>query len=338
MSPRRKLPVAVIPEGHELNGPSSLVDAAGNVHLQWVKTKPKGLDMAKQAKAFVKAFGRKIKHAPKSLAPTSCDRDLLNVFPLGDPHIGLLTWGRETGADFDLKIVERVMCDAMEQLVREAPAAQEALIVNVGDWFHADNLENHTTKGTHRLDVDGRTARVIQVAIAIACRLIDTALTRHKRVTFLSVPGNHDAYTSLWLPYAVKEHYHEDPRVHVPLTVLDGRARVYHEFGQNLIGVAHGDRQAASDLCEIMAAEEAERWGRCSQRLWLTGHIHHDRVREFRGARVESVRTMAARDAWHAGQGYSAGRDMKRITLHRRWGEIGRAQVSAERVLDPVRS
>lgn len=330
---KRKIPVPALARGQRLKGASTLVRPDGSTAAQWIKTERAPVDRTKQIAALMRSFGRKIQPAPKSRAPEQTEADLLNVYPLGDPHIGLLAWGRETDADFDLKIAERVMCDAMEQLVKSSPAAREALIVNVGDFFHADNLENHTTKGTHRLDVDGRTPRVLQVGLAVICRLIDTALRRHQRVTFLSVPGNHDAYTALWLPLAVREHYRLDPRVVVPVTE---RARAYYEFGQNLIGVAHGDRQSAADLCEIMAAEEPQRWGRCSQRLWITGHVHHDRVREYRGARVESIRTMAARDSWHAGQGYSAGRDMKRITLHRKWGEIERAIVSVDRLLSPL--
>jgi hypothetical protein len=39
---------------------------------------------------------------------------------------------------------------------------------------------------------------------------------------------------------------------------------------------------------------------------------------------VEYFRTLAARDAWHAGQGYRSGRDMQCIIHHREFGEIGR--------------
>jgi hypothetical protein len=39
---------------------------------------------------------------------------------------------------------------------------------------------------------------------------------------------------------------------------------------------------------------------------------------------VEYVRTLAARDAWHQGQGYRAGRDMQLAVHHREFGEIER--------------
>jgi hypothetical protein len=39
---------------------------------------------------------------------------------------------------------------------------------------------------------------------------------------------------------------------------------------------------------------------------------------------VEAFRTLAARDAWHAGQGYRAGRDMRLLVHHKDFGEVER--------------
>jgi hypothetical protein len=47
-------------------------------------------------------------------------------------------------------------------------------------------------------------------------------------------------------------------------------------------------------------------------------------VKEYRGGVVEYFRTLAARDAWHAGQGYRAGRDMRLIVMHKDYGEVER--------------
>ena len=55
-----------------------------------------------------------------------------------------------------------------------------------------------------------------------------------------------------------------------------------------------------------------------------SGHVHHQDIKEYRGGVVEYFRTLAARDAWHAGQGYRAGRDMRLIVLHKDHGEVER--------------
>ena len=49
--------------------------------------------------------------------------------------------------------------------------------------------------------------------------------------------------------------------------------------------------------------------------------------KEFSGLTWESFRTLAAKDAWAAGRGYRAGRDMLCIVHHREHGEIERHRV-----------
>lgn len=324
------VPVDVIPEGHRLRGVSTLVDPKGNIQAQWVKTT--------NAETQGEIVARLIRELPSTIKPRKAsitnghasEPDTMAVYPLGDPHVGLLAWAKESGADFDLKIAEDLMVGAMRDLVLRGPRAAEALIVNLGDFFHADNGDNHTTHGTHTLDVDGRTPRVLQVGVRIMVSLIDAALEHHKRVTVDNRIGNHDAYTALWLSIALGAYYRNEPRVTIPVSETH---RSYYEFGTNLIGCTHGDRAKANDLGAIMAAEKPEAWGRTRHRLWLTGHVHHSAAKEYRGVRVESFRTLAARDSWHAAQGYVAGRDMHRITLHRTRGETGREIVNVDSLL-----
>ena len=80
-----------------------------------------------------------------------------------------------TGENFDLDIMERNLFAAVDQLVSLAPPAKHALVVSVGDYFHSDGQNNTTTKGT-RVDVDGRTAKMIAVGIRTMRRVIDRGL------------------------------------------------------------------------------------------------------------------------------------------------------------------
>ena len=79
-----------------------------------------------------------------------------------------------------------------------------------------------------------------------------------------------------------------------------------------------------------MATDKPKEWGESMYRYWLLGHIHSDVQREYQGVRVESFRTLAARDAWAASMGYRSGRDMKAIILHRQFGEVARHLVSVD--------
>ena len=82
-----------------------------------------------------------------------------------------------------------------------------------------------------------------------------------------------------------------------------------------------------------MAADRPEDWGSSTHRYWWTGHIHHDRVVDHTGCRVESFRVLAPGDAWHNESGYRAARDMKAVVLHKIHGEVARHVVNPDMLL-----
>lgn len=317
-------PVDAIPAGHRLRGVSTLVGADGRLKQQWVKTQAHEPDAAERiAQALERIEGRVLPSVDLAPAPDldALDEDLLAVYPLGDPHVGLLAWGRESGENFDLAIAEDLMVRAVRDLVRRGPACAGALIVNLGDYFHFDNDAQHTTRGDHALDVDGRTSRVLETGLRIFVAMIDAALERHAFVIVDNVAGNHDRYTSIMLAIALRAHYRNESRVEIP---VDPAMRHYFTHGRVLIGTTHGDQTKAESLGAIMAAEKPELWGRSSHRHWLCGHVHHTTAKEVHGVTVETFRTLAARDSWHAAHGYLSGRDLRRIVYHREWGEVSR--------------
>jgi hypothetical protein len=78
-----------------------------------------------------------------------------------------------------------------------------------------------------------------------------------------------------------------------------------------------------------MAVDQPEAWGQTVYRYITTGHIHHDVVKELQGVRVESLRTLAAKDTYHAMKGYRSLRDTRAAAYHREYGEFQRHTVSA---------
>jgi len=328
------VPVDPLPERHHLRGVSTLVDAEGNIRAQWVKT-------AKDHETHAELIARLMRELPTRVpvrdgaiarprpAPSDADA-LMAVYPLGDPHVGMMAWAPETGADWDLRICEETMTRAMRDLVLRGPRCRRALIVNLGDFFHSDNAHGHTTNSAHSLDLDGRTPKVLAIGLRIFTTLIDAALEHHDEVTVDCRIGNHDAHTSLMLSIALGAFYRQEPRVSIPATVSH---RAYYTHGACLIGTTHGDRAKPEQLPQIMAAERAEDWGRTRHRYFYCGHLHHVVRREFAGCIVETFRTLAAGDSWHVAQGYRAGRDMHRITLHAELGEIAREVVNVDALM-----
>lgn len=298
------------------------------VEREWIRAMP---DAERRLEALLEACAAmkdRIPLAEPIAAPEHCVDDLLAVYPMGDPHVGMYAWGDETGASFDLQIAERVHVAAVDHLVSLAPPASQALILNVGDFFHADNPTNRTPKSGHLLDVDTRWRKVLEVGIRTECRMIDRALQRHDRVTVINVPGNHDETSAHVLSIALEHHYANNPRVTVDPSPAAFR---YFRFGDCLIGSTHGNRTKAQDLESIMAHDRPQDWAATvGRRHWYTGHVHHDTVKECRNCTVETVRTLAARDAWHAAEGYRSGRDMKLDIWHATRGRINRHIVGIE--------
>lgn len=261
--------------------------------------------------------------------PAYADDDLLTVYPMGDPHIGMYAWAAESGEDFDLEIGERNLVAAVDHLVALAPSSSRALIVNLGDFFHGDTTENRTARSGHALDVDTRWAKVLEVGIKIMRRCIDQALAKHATVRVVNEIGNHDDHSAVMLSLALKLYYENNPRVEIDTS--PDRFHWYH-FGENLIGITHGNGIKLEQLPGIMAHDRKVEWGTTTYRHWYTGHVHSDKLREFPGVVVETFRTLAARDAYAQHAGYRSGRDMKCDVFHRQWGRINRHIVGIEQL------
>lgn len=264
--------------------------------------------------------------------PASIDKDLMTIYPMGDPHIGMYAWHEETGQDFNVEIAEKNLVEAVDTLVELAPNSHTGTIINLGDFFHSDSLDNRTRRSGHALDVDTRWPKVLRVGVRTMRRCIDQAKKKHQSVHVINEIGNHDDHTAIALSICLASFYENDPRVTIDLS-----PSCYHwiRFGKCLIGVTHGDKPAAKpdQLPGIMANDRAKDWGETKHRYWYTGHVHHDQLKEYPGCIVETFRTLAPADAWHHNSGYRSGRDMKCDILHREWGRINRHIVGIERVV-----
>lgn len=317
------------PPGYALRGVSTL-RRNENGNLQWIKTGRLQDDPAMFLDLFKAALKeRPIARVTRTKSPRIDTKDLLAVYPMGDPHIGLLSWKPETGQNFDTTIAETRLVGAVDHLVEVAPACEQALIINLGDFFHADNSQGVTMRSGHVLDVDGRWARVLAVGLRIMHRCIDRALQKHKRVRVICEIGNHDDHSSIMMALALNERYRNEPRVEIDTSPA---AFHWHEFGRVLIGTTHGNGPKLDKLGGIMAHDQAEAWGRTLHRYWYVGHFHHTRVMEQPGCTVEVFRTLASRDAWATASGYRSGQSMVCDVLHRDYGRDCRHEIGIGRL------
>ena len=306
--------------GFAIKGTSTMYDIEGNVKLQWVKTGQEQITFEQMQESMQVLLEDYRGKSLKIIGPKQSDANTLSVYPMGDPHIGLYSWSEETGNDFDCDIAIALYGAAFKSLMKDA-TAEQALIINVGDFFHADNSENKTMRSGNALDVDTRFAAVLRVGIGIMKSAIETALKYHKTVKVINAIGNHDDHSAVFLALALEAFYNNSDRVEI---VTKAGKFHYHHFGAVLLGVTHGDTAKLPQLGPIMTRDCIDIISQTKFRTWHTGHLHKDQHTDYVDCTVEIHRTLTPGDAWSIAAGYRSWRSMKRIDYDIEMGEFCR--------------
>ena len=307
-----------------LKGRSTLVDAEGRVIQSWEKEQ---VDAETRRQAFEDWLHGlqtpEVDPIPWS-GQTSTD-DLMTIYPVGDHHMGMLSWKHETGESYDLDIAERLLAGAIDQLVASSPPSRSATIITLGDFLHFDSHKAETPTNKNALDTDTRYAKLIDCAARSLERMINTVLTKHQEVRLVCESGNHDPVGTNWMAQIFHMLYRDNPRI-----TIDRSPSKFHyfPFGKWLFGTHHGDTVKMDKLPMIMAADEPEAWGASVKRMWLTGHIHQRKCEDFPGCSVESFRVLCPPDAWSHQMGYRNRREMTALVVHRSGVEVGRLNFS----------
>lgn len=316
------------PDPFVVKGTSTLYNKDGEISAQWVKTAIDEEKLGEYLQSVIEASLTDIKPVKLSRCNTkNNDPDTLTIYPIADLHVGMLAWMQETGGDYDIKIVEEVFKKILTKLIERAPSSKQALVCQLGDLLHTDNLRNETERSGNSLDVDSRYAKIYTVAMKLIRFAIETAASKHKDVYVINCLGNHDDMGAITLNVALANIYENNKRIHV---VNNPAPRQYFRFGKNLIGATHGYDCAPKDLPIVMATERKKDWGETDFHYFYCGHIHQDKMIEVAGCKVESFRTIAGRDAWTNSKGYLSGRDLKALVLHRDYGEIERYTIASD--------
>lgn len=316
------------PPSHLLKGTSTLYDGTGALRQQWVKTERAEQDIADALRATAEALRDDLpKYKPEKEPKRHLSSDLQNVYVITDYHIGMYSWGEETGADWDTDLAERTIIAWFEQAIRSSPDSESAVFAQLGDFLHWDGMVGVTPTSGHVLDADTRFQRVVRVAIRVIRRIISMLLQKHRHLTIIMADANHDPASGVWLREWLASVYSDEPRI-----TVDNSADTYYRvrFGKVLTMYHHGHKRGPKDLPAVLVAKFREDYGATKHHYAHTGHLHHDVVKECSLMRTEQHRTLAAQDAYASRSGYISGRDAKVITYHREHGEVFRLTISPE--------
>ncbi len=260
------------------------------------------------------------------IAPESVMADLCAVYPLMDAHVGMQAWGKETGGqDYDLTLAAQDMRQAFAKVLALTPAAEKAVLLIGGDYFHSDDTRAETPASKHKLDMDGRFHKVLDVGIAIIAETVDRLLAKHASVTVRVLRGNHDPHSHLVLTFALGERYRMESRVEVDKSPRD---LFMLQWGKCAIFAHHGDKGKPQQMA-LYLSDVCPFWSDTRHRHYLVGHVHHDHAKDLGPLRYESLRAFCPPDAYAASMGYGGRRALQSMTFDRRDGLVLRA-------LDPI--
>jgi hypothetical protein len=231
------------------------------------------------------------------------------IINLYDAHIDKVCLVTETGYGSTIEDNVEEFERLFDRLLTHAASyAPELIIFPIGhDFFNTNGPMNTTKRGTPQ-DTAVKSHDSFKVGVRLLRRCIDKA--RHvARVKVKVIKGNHDEDKDFYLGQVLEAIYESDQNTQID---TDRKQRKYEEYGLNLFGFGHGDKEArkVAQLPLMMAEEEKAAWARTIFRSFFLGDKHHKmeyqflRGKDFVGCLVKFLRSVGTTDAWHYDNGY----------------------------------
>jgi hypothetical protein len=316
-----------VPSGFTVKGVSTYYNAEGKASGQWVKSQVDADQRERIIRESIEAMMQDVPRLAPIQQPLETHDNLCNLFTITDFHLGMLANEKESGADWDLKIAEKLLVGVFEQAILATPFAKVGFINQLGDFLHSDGIMPVTPTSGHIVDQDGRFAKIVTVALRLLRRIIDIALMRHETVVVLMAEGNHDITSSIWLRVMFKALYENEPRVQV----IDSDLPYYqYQHGETMLAFHHGHLSKNDSLPLLFASQFPKIWGATTKRYCHTGHRHHVEEKEHSGMKVIQHATLSARDAYASRGGWLSEREATAITYHKQFGQVSRTTITPE--------
>ena len=297
-------------------------DGNGILTHEWPRISP----IKQNINNLFEYFGSRVPATEPVERPKKFDDDLMLEWALGDAHIGMLAWGKETGDDYDLKIARSLILDCASDILSRAGSVKETTLVLLGDNWHSDFYGGYTEKSKNMLDVDSRYPKMIRVGSDIFVSAIEILLQRSQKVRVFVLYGNHDKQTSTYLPLFLWAWFRNEPRVEINMDVSAMRLNFW---GCTAFGYQHGDATKPPKLCGDFLNRVAK-MGEPGLEFFnfKQAHLHKEYIDSINGVRFEIVPSIVASDAFAAGSNFVSERATFATTYHKKYGRLDRYDVT----------
>jgi len=258
-----------VPDGFKVKGVSTLYNKEGQVSAQRVKSS------AEDERRYEMMFGASgglsedINQVTIPVSRSIGADDLLNVYTITDFHLGMLSWGEETGEDYDTDIAEKLLVDWFAAAISKSPDAKSCVFAQLGDMMHWDGMDAVTPASKHLLDADTRFARLVRTSIRVIAQVTEMLAAKYQSVYVLHAEGNHDPASSVWLRETFAFRYEHSPGI-----TVETRPDPYYcyEHGNTSLFWHHSHKHRMEGIDSVFVSKFREVFGRTKHSYAHTGH------------------------------------------------------------------
>lgn len=274
-------------------------DGVVTLYASFITVKPIVDLTLKQIENFYKELLVKYP-TPKIHRSSICEDGFMLEIPIEDVHFGKLCLSEDTSEPYNYNLAKDNFGFVIDDIINAVSGLNiEKIIFPIGsDFFHIDNVNLSTTAGT-RQDTDLSPQLIFKYGLECLIENI-IKLSVIAPVEVFCINGNHDFLSSYHAICSLQCYFHNNDNV---IVNTDTSPRKYIEFGKNLIGFSHGDKEKKR-IEGLMQIEAREAWGRTKYHEIHMGHLHSEHTKEVNGIIIRNISSFTGTDNWHNQSGY----------------------------------
>lgn len=245
------------------------------------------------------------------------------------------------GGDYGAPYLEEDFKHCIDSIISRLPAAEKAVLVELGDLLDANDHKGVTPASGNPCDVvrDDHLGNTRQ-AIRLMKYAIDRLAESHPEVEVHLIPGNHDPDAYIAVLLTLEAHYEDNKRIEVivPQNPDDEEFRII-EWGNCSCLPHHGHRAKWAQLKDVYTEIFADEWARTKMfRLIATAHYHHEKSADLIGATGRQFRTIHRPNKWAKGLGLLSRGTLTALTVNREDGQTDETMKSLKPFFLPKES
>jgi hypothetical protein len=325
------------PIGFKLDKTTLYINKDGQVTGQWPRLSPTDI-------AYDQFFKFLESRTPRTTHIFECakeyDPDIMVEWKLMDSHLGMTSWAKETGAEYNIETASKLIISAAQLIFREHHDVAKATIVLGGDNIHSDFRSNITEKSGHHLDVATKYEQNIDAMYMTMITAIDIALCRARELELIVLSGNHDYHSAIGLSRIIAAHYRNNSRI---IINLSPGLHKYSRWGSSYFMYTHGHTAPPERLAAFMLNRIIEKsLTGIKHKLVRKAHLHKRGkvvpagLVEENGVLIETFPTIAAPETYTIDAAYSQCRATVVETFHKKYGLRSRMELGVQELMERI--